>query len=88
MRKRFSLPYTGFGRRHSLCGVNLGGIPSPIVGCLVPLEDPDALARELIRVLSDDSFASQPGAQAHARAQDFSWDRAIEKYEQVFERLA
>jgi glycosyltransferase involved in cell wall biosynthesis len=70
----------------------VGGIPNLVdherSGLLVPPEDPDALSESIDRVLSDDAFTAQLRAQARTRAQDFSWNQAVEKYEEVFERLA
>lgn len=63
---------------------DVGGIPevisSPDVGCLVPPEDPDALAEELIGVMSDAARADQLSKAGRERAQAFSWEEALDAY--------
>lgn len=73
----------------AVIGTNTGGIPDVIssgdVGVLVPEKDSDALAREMIRLLSDkvvrDRYAEAGYNHVH---KNFSWDAIAKKYMEVY----
>jgi len=66
---------------------NVGGIPEVVcssdVGRLVPPEDPEALAQELVCVLENPTVAKQLSTAGRERAQAFSWEEALDAYERV-----
>lgn len=61
-----------------------GGIPDAIVdgetGFLVDPEDPQALARKILRCMDDRGELARMGERARARALDLTWDKASERY--------
>lgn len=50
-----------------------------------PIKDPEALAKNLIRVLTDDSLRLRLGESGHRKVQQFSWDANCEKLVKCFE---
>lgn len=70
----------------------VGGIPEIIrdgaSGLLVPPNDPQALAKAILRVLSDPALAAKLACASQARARSqFSFDRLIEDLEKRYSRL-
>lgn len=67
---------------------NVGGIPEVIrdhaVGTLVPPNDPESLAQGLLGILKDRECATRFSLNARLRANDFSWEKALVQYEQVY----
>ena len=49
----------------------------------IPPEQPDALAEALVSVLTDEGLRRRTAAAAVERAEEFSWDRAVDAYETV-----
>jgi glycosyltransferase involved in cell wall biosynthesis len=63
--------------------------PSEIIedkknGILVPVKDEKALAQTILQVLSDNRLSKELGENAVKRASDFSIDRIVKKYMEVF----
>src|SRR5262249_48175140 len=57
-------------------------------GTLVPVKSPPALADAIGRLLSDPASAKAMGAAGRARvAAEFSWERMVAQYEQLYESL-
>ena len=56
-------------------------------GILVPPENPQSMAEAILKVLDDTELRERLGAQAKERADDFSKDRMISEYEELFARL-
>jgi phosphatidylinositol alpha-mannosyltransferase len=54
---------------------------------LVPPGDPEALARAITEVLTDNTRAAELVASAEARANEFSMDRLAERYVALYQRL-
>lgn len=48
-------------------------------GILVPLGDTDALARELTRLLKDDTLRNKMAERSALRAREFTWDRTADR---------
>jgi phosphatidyl-myo-inositol alpha-mannosyltransferase len=57
-------------------------------GLMVPPEDPPALAKAIVRVLTDREVARRFAANGYERAQEFSWTRLAERVESCYEELA
>lgn len=51
---------------------------------LVPVGDPSALARALLRVLEDDALRARLIAGGRARAEELSMDRLAEAYLEIY----
>ena len=68
---------------------NVGGIPEVVGGCavLVPPNNPDLLAEELIEILTRREKAEKYGSQGLKRAKLFDWDAIVQKYEQLYMEL-
>lgn len=69
-----------------------GGMPETVVhektGLLTPIEDPDALAAAVVRILTDHVLADRLVVQAHAFVHEhFTADRMVEGYLRVYEEL-
>jgi len=78
------------------CGVpvvssDIGGLPELNVdgetGFLCPLADVDALAAATQRILEDDDLHARMAGAARARAETFSLDRIVPRYEAHYERV-
>ena len=54
-------------------------------GILVPNEDVEALAQAMQRLCSDADLRARLGAAARRRGADFSWDKMVAAYEQLYE---
>jgi len=72
-------------------GTDVGGIPDVIehgkTGLLVPASDADALAKAIVRMLTDASLAERCAAEAKARLAKFDWDPIAERYAGLYEEL-
>lgn len=68
---------------------NVGGIPEVIndstTGTLVPPNDSEALRDALLEILTDREWASRLAKNARQRSKAFSWERALDRYEEVFQ---
>lgn len=69
---------------------DLGGIPDAVkdgeTGLLIPHDDPDVLAKSLLRVVEDEGFAKRLGEAGRERAKRlFSWDSIAEKHLEIYE---
>lgn len=73
-------------------GSDLGGITDIIIdeetGLLVPEKDPEALARAIQRMLTDEELRTKvtEGAYQHLK-RNFSWDNILEKWVEVYKSL-
>jgi glycosyltransferase involved in cell wall biosynthesis/alpha-beta hydrolase superfamily lysophospholipase len=72
-----------------IVATRVGGTPEAIedgvTGLLIPVKDPAALARSIIRVLSDSDLAARLGAAARRSVNDrFSMERMIQTTEQLY----
>jgi glycosyltransferase involved in cell wall biosynthesis len=71
-------------------GSSLGGITDIIIdeetGLLVPEKDPQALAREITRILTDEGLRIKEGAYQHLK-HNFSWDNILAKWEMIYQGL-
>jgi glycosyltransferase involved in cell wall biosynthesis len=74
-----------------IIATRVGGIPEAvrheIEGLLVPPEDPASLAEAVNRMISDPELRLRLGTAARARAAAFTWERAAERYENLYESL-
>jgi glycosyltransferase involved in cell wall biosynthesis len=70
---------------------NVGGVPEVIQqggnGLLVPPADPSALASSIRFLLENPAEAERMGAEARARAHEFTRTRTAERIVSVYERL-
>ena len=57
-------------------------------GIVVPPRDTVALADAMARLMNDTEARQEYGAKARARAQDFSWDRIVDRYIALYEELS
>jgi len=74
-----------------IVATRVGGVPDALQDCglLVPPEQPDELAGAMGRLLTDPQMASDLGGKAQKRArQEFSLDRMVARYLDVYERVA
>ena len=59
-----------------------------VTGRIVPRGDPDALARAIDELLADDALRARMGKAGRERAlRLFDWDRSVERFETLFERV-
>src|SRR5260370_29927108 len=77
--------------RKPVVASNVGGIVDVIkdgeTGLLVPEQDPEAIAKAVLRLLENPEYAEQLGEQGCAYAIDyFNWDRIIDRYEDIYRR--
>ncbi len=56
-------------------------------GVLVPPQDPESMAGAILKVLGDAELRERLGAEAKKRSEDFSRDRMISEYEELFARM-
>jgi glycosyltransferase involved in cell wall biosynthesis len=68
-----------------------GGVAEAIregtTGCLVPREDPKALAHAMQQVMNDSGLARRLGYEAARQArEEWSWERMVSAYEVLYER--
>ena len=56
-------------------------------GILVPSRDPESMAGAILKVLGDAGLRERLGAEAKKRSEDFSKDRMISEYEELFARM-
>jgi glycogen(starch) synthase len=73
-------------------GTRVGGLPEVVVdgetGLVVAKEDPVALARAIIRLLTDPQRATAMGQSARRRALErFGWERFLTDYDALYRRL-
>lgn len=71
---------------------DVGGVPDIVThgvsGLLVPVSDPDAMAREVLRVLEDPGLASRLVAAAHAEVNRYSWPQVKGHWLSAYRRAA
>jgi len=76
----------------ALVATAVGGIPDVVenerTGLLVPRRDPDALARALIRLLTDAPYRRRMARDAHERLQRYTIDVAAQRFAALYEGLA
>ena len=56
-------------------------------GILVPPRDPESMAEAILKVIDDAELRERLGAEAKKRSEDFSRDRMISEYEELFARM-
>lgn len=71
---------------------DLGGIPDAVengeTGLLIPHDDPEILARALLRVIEDENLARRLGEGGRERAKRlFSWDSIAERHLAIYENV-
>lgn len=69
-------------------GGNLEMVEEEVGGLLVEPEDPEGLAKALLRLLEDRTRAEAMGRAARRRAEVFSWDGMLHGYETLYAELA
>ena len=72
---------------------DVGGIPDIIkdgqTGLLCPQQDPDALARTILKLLADPALGETLGKQGHTFVrQEFSWENIVSLWEEFYARAA
>lgn len=99
LAKAFVLPsrYEGFGlpvleamsSGTPVISTNASSLPEVVgdAGILVPPDDPDRLAREIVRVAGDAQLRADLRDRGLKRAQNFSWERAARETVRVYEQL-
>lgn len=56
-------------------------------GLLVPPEDPEAIAMQMYRLMSDAALRNDYAVRARSRAQNFSWDAVVGRYVDLYQEL-
>ena len=79
--------YTGKPAVVTATGGVLEAITHNRNGLVVPTDDPRALAREIIRLLSDAALRERVGANARERARAFDIRKTVARSEEVYESL-
>lgn len=73
-------------------GTRVGGIPDVIedgkTGLLVPPSDAEALAKAIVRILSEPGLGDRLAAGAKERLAKFDWDKIAERYDALYRELA
>jgi glycosyltransferase involved in cell wall biosynthesis len=69
-------------------GGNVEMVEDEASGLLVEPEDPDGMAKAILRLLEDRDRAALMGRVAWQRAGAFSWDAMVVKYEALYRGLA
>jgi len=64
------------------CGGNREFADDEVTALLSPPRDPEALARNIIRLLDDDDLRRRLAVAGHKRIQSFTWDRSTDQLEQ------
>ncbi len=69
----------------------VGGLPylvkNGVTGCIVPDNNPQALAEELTRLICNDDLREKMGNAAYAYAQDYSWEKITHQIIASYQRL-
>jgi glycosyltransferase involved in cell wall biosynthesis len=63
-------------------------VEEEVSGLLVEPEDPEGLAKAILRLLEDEQRAEIMGRAARRQAETFSWDGMVDKYERLYRELA
>ena len=70
----------------ALVSTDIGGVHGyaehEVTALLSPPRDPEALARNIIRLLDDDDLRRRLAAAGHERIQSFTWERSTDQLEQ------
>ncbi len=69
-------------------GGNVEMVEDGVSGLLVEPEDPDALAKALLRLMDDSRQAEIMGRAARTRATEYAWDRMVDRYEALYREVA
>jgi len=69
-------------------GGNVEMVEHEVSGLLVEPEDPEGLAKAILRLLEDEKRAEIMGRAARWRAGAFSWDGMVDRYEELYRELA
>ncbi|HSB71898.1 MAG TPA: glycosyltransferase family 4 protein [Candidatus Methylomirabilis sp.] len=69
-------------------GGNLEMVEDERTGLLVEPEDPDGLAKAILRLLEDPRRAEVLGRAARRKAEAFSWDGMMDRYEALYREVA
>lgn len=69
-------------------GGNVEMVEDEVCGLLVEPEDPEGLAKAVLRLLEDRERAAVMGRAARQRAAAFSWDGMVDRYETLYRELA
>ncbi len=69
-------------------GGNVEMVEDEVSGLLVEPEDPEGLAKAILRLLEDRERATAMGRAARQRAEAFSWDGMVDRYEALYRELA
>ena len=69
-------------------GGNVEMVEDEVSGLLVEPEDPDGMAKAILRLLEDRERATLMGRAARRRAEAFSWDEMVNRYEALYRELA
>ena len=69
-------------------GGNVEMVEDEGTGLLVEPEDPEGLAKALLRLLEDRQRAEVMGRAARRKAEEFSWDGMVDRYEALYQGLA
>jgi len=68
-------------------GGNVEMVEHEVSGLLVEPEDPEGLAKAILRLLEDEKRAEIMGRAARWHATEFSWDAMVDKYEGLYREL-
>lgn len=69
-------------------GGNVEMVEDAVSGLLVEPEDPEGLAKAILRLLEDGKKAELMGRAARQRAETFSWEKMVDGYEALYHKLA
>ena len=69
-------------------GGNVEMVEEEVGGLLVEPEDPEGLAKAILRLLENDQRAAVMGRAARRRVADFSWETMADRYEALYQELA
>jgi glycosyltransferase involved in cell wall biosynthesis len=69
-------------------GGNVEMVEDEVSGFLVEPEDPDGMAKAILRLLEDRERTAVMGRAARQRAEAFSWDEMVSRYEALYRELA
>jgi glycosyltransferase involved in cell wall biosynthesis len=69
-------------------GGNVEMVEDEVSGLLVEAEDPEALAKAVLRLMDDPRQVESMGRAARMRVNEYAWDRMVDRYEALYREVA